>query len=360
MICGSSVLNSLKMDEVTQNIRAALISTKEACDIRKLRTDYRMIVGEDIPYRKFGFNTVEDLLKTIPSVRLSYLPNGEAIVSAVTTQEVAHIVNFVAVQKNPKKKFSYASSRVKSFYPKSGFSKGKPSYPEYRKQFPTSKRSYYIPPYRRRSEYSYTPPRISKSSETSKKRISVFERLGTKSSSPDDYDDEEEYYDEEHPVKTVKSTAFSVSNRLNMNRREVTITKTTDSIENLTIEIHNPAKPEVIQKEDISGPTNRFSEILNKVSEIKKNEECGPKIETISTGRTSRMSDIFLKMSELKSSSQASPKIETDEKLEPDRMSAILQKMSELKVKETSLPSPEMEEKIKDKLRMKQIGRAHV
>lgn len=358
------------MDEVTQNIRAALISTKEACDIRKLRTDYCMIVGEDIPYRKFGFSSVEDLLQTIPSVRLSYLPNGVAIVSAVTTQEVAHIVNLVAGQKTAKKKLSYASSRVKSFHPKFGFSKSKPSYPEYRKQLPTSKKPYYVPPYRRHSEYSYTPPRYSKSSGSSRRRESVFSRLGAKVFSPDEYDDDDEYDDVE-PVRTVKSTVFSVADRLNVNRREMTVTKTNNANNNLIIEVKNS----IIKREVITGPTNRFGEILTKVSEIKTNEESGPKMEKISTGPTSRMSDIFLKMSKMKNNSQSSPKIEAEEKVEsnrtttfqklsdtslpspeePNRMSAILQKMAELKVKETSLPSPEMEEKIKENIRMEQI-----
>lgn len=62
-----------------------------------------MIVGEDIPYKRLGYNSLEQLLRNIPTLELTKQPNGQIFVDAVATANVKHIVGMVSKQKSSKK-----------------------------------------------------------------------------------------------------------------------------------------------------------------------------------------------------------------------------------------------------------------
>lgn len=65
--------------------------------------DYHCILGEYIPYRKCGFKTLEDLVRSLPNVRLSVV-GSEIFIDAKPDEKTAHIVDLVRNQKPAKKK----------------------------------------------------------------------------------------------------------------------------------------------------------------------------------------------------------------------------------------------------------------
>lgn len=62
-----------------------------------------MIMGCDIPFRQFKFATLEDFLKSIPTIRYTCV-NGEIFVEAKVTENSKDIQALVSKQKNSKKK----------------------------------------------------------------------------------------------------------------------------------------------------------------------------------------------------------------------------------------------------------------
>ncbi|KAG2466619.1 TRD7B protein, partial [Polypterus senegalus] len=64
--------------EVTNKmLRAVLQSHKDGVSLAQLQSEYRSLTGEIIPYRKFGFATLELYVRSIPSVVKLDIRNGE-------------------------------------------------------------------------------------------------------------------------------------------------------------------------------------------------------------------------------------------------------------------------------------------
>lgn len=80
-------------------VKLAFINITYVCFIE----DYHCILGEYIPYRKCGFKTLEDLVRSLPNVRLSVV-GSEIFIDAKPDEKTAHIVNLVRNQKPVKKK----------------------------------------------------------------------------------------------------------------------------------------------------------------------------------------------------------------------------------------------------------------
>nr|CAH7723419.1 unnamed protein product [Callosobruchus chinensis] len=89
--------------EVISSIRGCLISTKGKIPLRQLEKDYKILIGERIPYQKLGFKRLEDFIDTVPTVVLSE-QNGELFVDAKKNQKSSHISEMVCKQKTEKKK----------------------------------------------------------------------------------------------------------------------------------------------------------------------------------------------------------------------------------------------------------------
>lgn len=66
--------------------------------------------GKNIPWRSFGYSSLEDMLKDVPLLKIDYV-GGELKVRVSATKETAHIQAMVNKQKTVKKK-----SRAVSFH----------------------------------------------------------------------------------------------------------------------------------------------------------------------------------------------------------------------------------------------------
>lgn len=86
----------------------------------QLTEDYKSVLGCEIPYKKLGFNSLDDYLKSIPDTAKSSLINGMMVVQAVPNKESAHILKLVQGQKKSKGKpksfqnLSYNKSKTRS------------------------------------------------------------------------------------------------------------------------------------------------------------------------------------------------------------------------------------------------------
>lgn len=86
-------------------IRSVLTSTQGSLDVGSLRRDYKMLMGEEIPFRRLGFGRLEDFLQSCPGLAVKRGANGEVYVDAVVTEKSAHIASLVGRQKSaPKRK----------------------------------------------------------------------------------------------------------------------------------------------------------------------------------------------------------------------------------------------------------------
>lgn len=84
-------------------VRGLLVSSKYPMSLRQLDNDYRTIIGEKIPYSKFGFKKLEDFLNSDPTLNV-YSQNGETFAKAAIKAESAHIVEMKMKEKAPKKR----------------------------------------------------------------------------------------------------------------------------------------------------------------------------------------------------------------------------------------------------------------
>lgn len=62
-----------------------------------------MLMGCDIPYKKFGFKSLEDFLQNVPTLLTKKTESG-FFVDAKPSEKTNHIADMVARQKTTKKK----------------------------------------------------------------------------------------------------------------------------------------------------------------------------------------------------------------------------------------------------------------
>ena len=104
-------------------LRALLISAPRGVPKRLLWTDYKMVIGKELPFRNLGFSSLEDFIHGIPDViRVGPGVNGEPTLFPVVTSETEQIARFVATQKKPKLKKSLAPPAIVAPSKLSGFS----------------------------------------------------------------------------------------------------------------------------------------------------------------------------------------------------------------------------------------------
>lgn len=61
------------------------------------------MIGEQIPYRKLGFNNLQEFINSEPSLIIK-TKNSEIFVDAQRSEKSSHISDLVQKQKAPKKK----------------------------------------------------------------------------------------------------------------------------------------------------------------------------------------------------------------------------------------------------------------
>lgn len=124
-----------KLREVKAILRSLLISSGREITIHQLNKNYQDEEGEYIPFRKFGYSTLEDFLNHISdTLRLHYNRNHELCARHVDTEKSAHISSLIARQKSKPK----IHKGIAGFKTRPGFNNNysKPS-PNMRSQFRT-------------------------------------------------------------------------------------------------------------------------------------------------------------------------------------------------------------------------------
>ncbi|XP_072446186.1 tudor domain-containing protein 7-like [Chiloscyllium punctatum] len=98
-------MTEAEKDLVAKMLRAVLQSSKDGVLFTRLQGEYKQLTGEVIPHKQLGFPTLENYLKSIPSVvTFGINKNGETVCFAAVNSEIAHIAKLVARQRSPKKR----------------------------------------------------------------------------------------------------------------------------------------------------------------------------------------------------------------------------------------------------------------
>lgn len=95
--------SSDERNSVISNLRACLISSQGGIRMDSLNKDYMQIIGECIPYKRLGFNQLEEFLKSVPEISVRR-KGGEVYIEAKESQTSAHVTQLVQKQKKSGKK----------------------------------------------------------------------------------------------------------------------------------------------------------------------------------------------------------------------------------------------------------------
>uniref|UniRef100_A0A2M4BNJ8 HTH OST-type domain-containing protein n=1 Tax=Anopheles marajoara TaxID=58244 RepID=A0A2M4BNJ8_9DIPT len=88
------------METLKSQIRGVLISNPKLMTVQNLIADFKLLEGEDIPYKQFGFRTLEDLLRTMPDVLQVHGYGRQATIQPVLTQKSQHMRQLVENSKS--------------------------------------------------------------------------------------------------------------------------------------------------------------------------------------------------------------------------------------------------------------------
>lgn len=93
-----------EMSTVITVVRAILTSApKDGLNIRQVMSDYQNVEGHPLPFRKFGYTTLEEFLQASNGFILKQMSEGIRV-TARESRESAHINRLVKQQNHPKKK----------------------------------------------------------------------------------------------------------------------------------------------------------------------------------------------------------------------------------------------------------------
>jgi len=101
------------LNRVKKDLRSVLISAPRGVPARMVCSDFRTVVGYELPYRELGFQRFEDFIISIRDVaRPTTNPNGDLAYFGVPDEKTSQISRFVQTQKKPKLKKSGAPPMV--------------------------------------------------------------------------------------------------------------------------------------------------------------------------------------------------------------------------------------------------------
>uniref|UniRef100_A0A182SKU8 HTH OST-type domain-containing protein n=1 Tax=Anopheles maculatus TaxID=74869 RepID=A0A182SKU8_9DIPT len=128
-------------------VRALVASRKETSNVLSVLRDYRQLEGDPLPYRKFGFGTVEEFLLASNEFVIKSSAGESTRIYIKPNRDSAHIQEMVAAQKTtksggPGKKASFVALRQPSGPCNSrGFSSQTTAYSRIYQQMPNSGRN---------------------------------------------------------------------------------------------------------------------------------------------------------------------------------------------------------------------------
>ena len=88
------------LNDVKKRIRALLISVKGGCTLKALYEDYRFVIGEQLPYSRFGYKTLVSFIKTMPDVVSIRVRDGNTLLYAVPDNNTQHLSRLVSRQRS--------------------------------------------------------------------------------------------------------------------------------------------------------------------------------------------------------------------------------------------------------------------
>ncbi|XP_075167228.1 tejas isoform X2 [Haematobia irritans] len=101
------------LKQVKVILKSLVLSYPEKITIDQLNRDYRDVEGQDIPYKKLGYRTLEQFLRQIPDTLLVAGTGHSALVFFVENEKSAHIHNMIMGQKKSRPRNRSARSRNK-------------------------------------------------------------------------------------------------------------------------------------------------------------------------------------------------------------------------------------------------------
>uniref|UniRef100_A0A1B0AM32 HTH OST-type domain-containing protein n=1 Tax=Glossina palpalis gambiensis TaxID=67801 RepID=A0A1B0AM32_9MUSC len=96
-------MNAGVLHEMKVIIKSLVLSCPESITVQQLNLDYKETEGEDIPFRRVGFDTLEDFLHSLPDTIKITGKGSQAVVNAVTSENTKHIEEMIQEQKRPRK-----------------------------------------------------------------------------------------------------------------------------------------------------------------------------------------------------------------------------------------------------------------
>lgn len=104
-----------EIQAVIKEIRCLIVTCKNGLYLKRLWREYKETTGEYIPYRKFGFDSMPDFLRSTNQFILTSC-DGDFVLMAKPTEKSAHISKLVQCQNDTKKKRSDPPRYIRSNY----------------------------------------------------------------------------------------------------------------------------------------------------------------------------------------------------------------------------------------------------
>ena len=99
----ASDVTTKSLENVKKEIRALLISIKHGCTPKQLQDDYLQVMGDNIPYMRFGHTNMMSFIRSIPDVVSVCLTRNNTVLYGVPNSQTKKIYNLVAKQRSTKK-----------------------------------------------------------------------------------------------------------------------------------------------------------------------------------------------------------------------------------------------------------------
>lgn len=116
--CVETWHRNTKMEQLKKNtegvLRAVLISSPRGVPVHRLDREYKAMIGNTVPFRQLGYQSLDAYLKSIPHVASFSSYNGETVIKGVATEAEQHVAKLVAGQKKPKLRKSAPARRPTS------------------------------------------------------------------------------------------------------------------------------------------------------------------------------------------------------------------------------------------------------
>eukprot|EP00117_Sycon_ciliatum_P026374 scpid20816/ scgid21665/ Tudor domain-containing protein 7B len=131
-----------ELENFKKLLRSVVLSSPRGVPIYDLCREFRAITYEEMPFRKHGLRSAEELLRLCPDTVVIIPDGGTYIVRAVADQATAHMQELISKQKKGKKKARKGPPPGRSYQPP-GSARGRPfgSGPRFGSYVPTLGRS---------------------------------------------------------------------------------------------------------------------------------------------------------------------------------------------------------------------------